>query len=424
MVSLRRIALLTIGAGATAAITIGRAEPPTPQTPADLTFHKDIAPIFQKHCLSCHHAGGTASTQILDDYRLGRSWFTASKTQVIEKKMPPWPLDPAVGHWKNADTLSEADIKTIADWVDLRAPEGDAANAPPPMDFNTEWKMGAPDRTLTMAEPHKLEMFGAESYRAFVLEPAFESDTWVSGVELKPGEVSVVHQMSLSIAPTEAARAADAAEEGPGFAAFDRGWHEAAQDDLVVWTRGLTPIEPLPAGTGILIPAGSSLVLRIHYVPSEDEDKADRSSVGLHLAETPPARALKTLAVENRQFEIPAESYAHEIKAERTLEAPIRVQAVLPRMHYLGAKMSLTAHLPDGTARPLISLSGYNYDLMALYVCAEPIDLPAGTRLEATAAYENNYDNLNNPNLSIKKATYGPAPANEVMSVVLQYVDP
>jgi hypothetical protein len=61
---------------------------------------------------------------------------------------------------------------------------------------------------------------------------------------------------------------------------------------------------------------------------------------------------------------------------------------------------------------------------MALYVCAEPIDLPAGTRLEATAAYENNYDNLNNPNLSIKKATYGPAPANEVMSVVLQYVDP
>ena len=389
---------------------------------ADLTFYRDILPIFQRHCVECHHEGGSAPLS-LESHDLGRTWFRTSKQLAQDKEMPPWQADPKVGQWKNADALTDEEIETIATWVDGGLEAGEPSDGPAPLDFSNPWLLGGPDRIFEMAEAYSIPAKSPDVYRAFVLSPAMESDTWLSAIELSPGDPRAVMHMSLSAAPAGVANRADEAAEGPGFPAFDRGWAEGTKDHLAIWNRGMTLVEPFPEGTGVLIPQGWNLVLLVHYVAGEEEDATDRSKVGIYLAEGAPDREMLTMAVEERDLSIPGGSYFHKVTAELTLEKSITVHGILPRMHYFGESIELIAHRPDGTDEKVIKIRRFNYKMETRYTPVEPIVLPAGTRLEAVAFYENNYDNPNNPNLTVSKAGYGPGPKNEILSVVLQYTE-
>src|SRR5580698_10956589 len=107
-----------------------------------VTFTKDIAPIFQKSCQSCHH-GGTSAPMSLVTYAEVRPWAKAIKERVTRRDMPPWHLDKTVGirHYKNDRSLSDAEIATVARWVDSGAPQGDPTDLPKPIAFKSdnEW---------------------------------------------------------------------------------------------------------------------------------------------------------------------------------------------------------------------------------------------------------------------------------------------
>ena len=417
-----RKTLIPLLAVAMAGITFAQSGRALAQEESGLTYFEDILPIFRQHCTRCHRPEGSAHKQLLEPYKKGRSWFRTAEKEIKDFKMPPWHVDPEIGEWKNRDSMSEDEIAMIEAWIDDRAPEGDPANGPPPADFPESWLMGEPDLVLEMAEPQAVSNEGPEFYRAFVLSPEFTEDTWLSGIELFPGVRDAVQHVALSAAPTAIAKAADDGDDGPGFAAFDRGWTDGAKDDLAYWSRGMYMTEPFPEGTGVLVPKGWSLVLLVHYKPFKEEAQ-DRSRVGLHLADGPPARELHTAAVESRDFTIPAETYGHVLKADLTFEKAITIYNILPRMNYLGTQMELTAHKPDGSAEKLIVITRNTYALQAKYTPVKPISLPAGTRLEVVATYENSVDNINNPNLSIRDATYGPAPKSELLSAVIEYTE-
>src|SRR5258708_6100677 len=88
-----------------------------------VTFSKDIAPIFQKSCQSCHHAGTSAPMPLLT-YEQVRPWARSIKQRVTLREMPPWHLDKTVGirQYKNDISLNDAEIALIAKWVDNGAP--------------------------------------------------------------------------------------------------------------------------------------------------------------------------------------------------------------------------------------------------------------------------------------------------------------
>src|SRR5262249_17000060 len=90
------------------------------------TFTKDIAPIFQKKCQSCHHEG-TVAPMSLVTYKDARPWARAIKERVLVREMPPWHLDKTVGirRYKNDISLSDSEIAAVVKWVDAGAPEGD-----------------------------------------------------------------------------------------------------------------------------------------------------------------------------------------------------------------------------------------------------------------------------------------------------------
>src|SRR5580700_7241111 len=116
---------------------------------SSVTFYKDVLPVLQKNCQTCHRPGETAPASFLT-YDSTRPWAKAIKSAVLTKKMPPWFADPHFGKFANDRSLSEADIHTLVAWVDAGAPEGDSKDAPRPLEWVEGWRIGQPDVVLSM----------------------------------------------------------------------------------------------------------------------------------------------------------------------------------------------------------------------------------------------------------------------------------
>src|SRR5262245_23719203 len=111
---LKRLAIagLVVGVGVTAFSlqTVGQ------QNSSVVTFHKDVLPILQENCQTCHRPGEIAPMSFLT-YNDTRPWAKAIKAAVISRKMPPWFADPAYGHFANDRMLSDAAVKTLVAWT-------------------------------------------------------------------------------------------------------------------------------------------------------------------------------------------------------------------------------------------------------------------------------------------------------------------
>src|SRR6201997_3548056 len=94
-----------------------------------VTFSKDVAPILEKNCQSCHRPGEAAPFSLLS-YEQARPWAKAMKEAVRLRKMPPWFADPHYGAFSNDRSLSQKEIETIAAWAEAGAPEGDRKDMP------------------------------------------------------------------------------------------------------------------------------------------------------------------------------------------------------------------------------------------------------------------------------------------------------
>src|SRR5882724_5520035 len=111
---------------------------------SQVTFYKDVLPVLQKNCQSCHRPGEAAPMSLLT-YESTRPWAKAIKNAVAAKKMPPWFADPSHGKFANDRTLSTVDLNTLVSWVDNGATAGNAKDAPKPVAFTDGWTIGKPD---------------------------------------------------------------------------------------------------------------------------------------------------------------------------------------------------------------------------------------------------------------------------------------
>src|ERR1051326_3331788 len=91
--------------------------------PSQVTFHKDVLPVLQKNCQTCHRPGQAGPMSFLT-YESTRPWAKAIKEAVLLRKMPPWFANPRFGHFRNDPSLNQNDIDLIAKWTDAGAPEG------------------------------------------------------------------------------------------------------------------------------------------------------------------------------------------------------------------------------------------------------------------------------------------------------------
>jgi hypothetical protein len=384
--------------------------------PSQATFHKDIEPILQKHCQECHRPGEIAPFPLLT-YKEVRPWAKSIRENVLSKTMPPWFADPQFGHFANDRSLSQAEIDAIVAWVDGGAPEGDAKDAPKPRTWQEGWNIPKPDLVIQMKEAFHIGPKEEVPYQYVVMPTGFTEDKWVQMVEARPSDRSIVHHVVVFVREPGNPWLRDA-KPGvpfvpPGGAKDFNNTSGGGSDILLTYTPGMVP-EIWRAGLGKRIKAGSDLVLQMHYT-SNGKQTQDQTKIGFVFCKEKPAERVFTMGSYNLGFRIPAGDPNYKVDAIRnTFPNGAELISFFPHMHLRGKTFEFRAVYPDGHEETLMRVPMYHFYWQLDYKLAEPLKLPPGTRVEASAWYDNSANNAHNPNPT-KDVRFGEQTWEEMM---------
>jgi hypothetical protein len=170
-----------------------------------VTFSKDVAPVLQRHCQTCHRPGEAAPFPLLT-YQQARPWAKAIKEAVLLKKMPPWFADEHYGRFSNDRSLSQSDVNTLVAWADGGAPEGDARDLPPKLAYVEGWSIPKPDVVFEFPRAFQIPATGTIEYQKVIVPSGFTEDKWVQFAEARPDDRAHVHHMILYVRLALAAR--------------------------------------------------------------------------------------------------------------------------------------------------------------------------------------------------------------------------
>ena len=380
-------ALSLLLAGAAAFAAADRSEGP-------VTFSKDVAPILQENCQTCHRPGDIAPMSLLS-YQEARPWAKSIRQVASDRTMPPWHADAQAGTFANDSSLSEQEISTLVAWVDQGAPEGNAADLPPAKTFAVNgWKAGTPDLVYWVPETYNLPATVDDEYRCFVMPEKIEQDLWYSGLEVKPGNPAVVHHVIVFADLSDSARERDAADPEPGFLC---GMASGGIDMKMVggWAPGRN-VGMSKNGIAMKIAAGTTLVYQVHYHNTTGAEQPDRSGMALYLTRETVHKHPRTAPIGAWDLNIEAGNANAEHSAAWTAPANIHVRSIMPHMHYIGKDMKLTAVLPDGTEQLLLDVPRYDFNWQTSYVFAEPVALPKGAVIKMVSHHDNSAANPRN----------------------------
>src|SRR5437660_2483199 len=247
--------------------------------PAPVTFNKDVLPVLQKNCESCHRPGEAAPMSFMT-YKDTRPWAKAIKTAVLSKKMPPWFADPHYGKFANDRTLSQAEVDTLIAWADTGAKEGNSKEAPKPLAFVDGWQIGKPDAVIEMPNAFDVPASGTIDYQYIVIPTGFTEDKWVQAAEARPGNNALVHHIIAFVREPGNPWMKNAKPGIPFVPKRDGGGGGGAGfgDSVAGYAPGMVaPV--LEPGKASLVKAGSDLVLQMHYT-ANGKPGTDRSRIG------------------------------------------------------------------------------------------------------------------------------------------------
>jgi peroxiredoxin len=357
-----------------------------PRAGATVTYSRDVAPILQRKCQGCHRPGQVGPFALLS-YDDAHSWAATIREVVEDRRMPPWHADPRFGKFANDRSLSEAERKTLLAWIDQGCARGPVLDLPPPRQFAEGWGIGKPDVVLTMPQafsvPARAPTKGVR-YQYFVVPTNFDKDVWVQAAEARPGARAVVHHIIVYVFEKGQKRKRGPDGIGSGF--------------LVAYAPGDLGVAFAP-GAAKKIPRGAVLVFQMHYTPNGVAQE-DRSSVGLVIAKAPPRHEVRTRAIAQQVFLIPPKVPDYKVTSATTFRQDTLLWSLLPHMHLRGKSFEYRAVYPDGKRQTLLSVPRYDFGWQSTYRLAEPLRLPAGTRIECTAHFDNSAANPNNPDPS------------------------
>ena len=412
------------------------------------SFHRDVEPILQKNCQTCHRPGQVAPMSFMT-FESTRPWARAMKTAVSSRRMPPWFADPQFGPYLNDRSLSAKEIETITRWVDAGAPEGSPADAPKAVEWPEGWTI-KPDVVVdgpTTDVPASTKNNVVE-WMTVIMPSGFTKDTWVTSVQIRPEFPAVAHHICISYIPHDprykygVAYWADKERDEDGSARPDRGptflgsGTARSSDDnpAPLETRAGARSQP-PAGAddcylpgnpaadyrtinaARLIPAGSDITFNLHYTPN-GAAVTDRVKVAFTVRDTPPAKRyvsfLTTSPTDPKRFAIPPDTANWESPpAEVTFLRDAELVYLMPHMHARGKDMTYTLQYPNGEKQVVLRVPRYDFNWQLGYYTS--VKVPKGTVMRVDAHFDNSTGNKFNPNPN-RTVYYGSMTWEEMMN--------
>jgi len=356
-----RGARITLGATALTLLSIS-VQPGLAHKPitSPYTFTEDVAPILREHCTGCH-SDGTAAPMALRTNTETVPWAASMLVELVAGHMPPWSVEGDASRFRNVKPLAARDLDVLLTWAAGGTPAGPPVAAPAPAPPSPSWPLGEPDLALSAPE-FTLRSDVGEDVQEFRLATDAREPRWLRAVDVLPGDPTIVRGATVAIADdTDIA---------------------GREQLLALWVPGDTPISA--DGAGFLLPAGAELVLRVHYRKTwlrERDVVRDRSTVGLYFA---PASSgeIRGLTIEPASARAPAPDAP--VTFGRTLDKGVRAIAIYPDQGLHDTTLVVSAARPDGTRETLIAFRP-QADWARRYWFKDPVDLPAGTRIDVRA---------------------------------------
>jgi hypothetical protein len=384
-------------------------------TPAKVTFSKDIAPIFQAKCQTCHQPNSIAPMSLIT-FQEARPWARSIRERVSTRQMPPWHIDKSVGvqKFKNDMSLSDEQIDTIVRWVDAGAPQGDPKDMPAakPVQNDNQWQavrdgLGEPDLVVKSAE-YTMPAVHQDTWWRPTSEIPLTEPRWVKMVEIRPTNMKGRKIIHHSVAYLVLNNDPDAVNTGTA-----NGPTNATVDDLVnrrpmlmEWAigKGYDLYRP---DTGKLLVPGEKISWD-HHAHAVGEEITAGAEIGLWFypkGQEPKHRShlIGFTGIKNRggnttALDIPPNSVAHT-EGFTVLKENTLITNFQPHFHLRGKAMLVEAILPDGSNQVISYVSNFNFNWMTNYIYADDAApaFPKGTVIHVTAFYDNTKNNKNNP---------------------------
>ena len=393
--------------------------------PPQVTYYKDVLPVLQKNCQTCHRPGEAAPMSFLT-YDSTRPWAKGIKTAVLTKKMPPWFADPHYGKFSNDRSLSQAEIDTLVAWADNGAAAGNPKEAPKPIEWFEGWRIGKPDVVLSMPIAFNVPASGTIDYQYIRIPTGFTEDKYVQLAEARPGNPQVVHHIIAFLREPDNPWMKDVAPGVPFVPRAQQRQNEGQQnrnqrgegggigsgDWLAGYAPGTLPSVMKP-GQAKLVKAGSDIILQMHYTAT-GKAATDISRIGITFATAKPTERVLMLAATTANFAIPPGDPNYQVDAKLTLQDDAMLLDLLPHMHFRGKSFEYRVTYPSGEKEVLLSVPKYDFNWQLTYDLAQPKLLPKGTVIECTAHYDNSANNPYNPDPT-KEVRFGEQTWEEMM---------
>jgi mono/diheme cytochrome c family protein len=396
-----------------------------PATAGSPTFTKDVAPILYSNCVSCHRTGDIAPMPLMT-YEDVRPWAKAIRTQVAARTMPPWGADPAYGKFRNDRSLSQAQIDTIAAWVESGMAKGDPSDLPPVPAFVAGWSHGEPDAVVEMPIAFDVPAEGQVDVTDFYVQVPFDHDVYIKALEVRPGVPAVVHHAGLYVVDKLPPNAklvdgrvigADGKQMSRRDIARAVGRSALRENDKLLSYVPGRGYEAYQGGAGQRIKAGSYINFYMHYQPN-GKAAADRTKLGLYFAKTGQEVTHQiyhslgdvgptTYIVDGKQLEniaqdddlppIPPYVDDWKVVSVHAITEPITIYGLTPHLHLRGKSMKYTVTWPDGRDEVLLSVPKYDFNWQVYYELDTPRHIPAGSKITVTTLFDNSPKNRYNP---------------------------
>lgn len=410
----------TDGGGSSAGGSAGTAGAPSL---GQVTYHRDVEPILQRSCQSCHVDGGIAPFSLLT-YAQAKAFAGAIAQQTKNRTMPPWHAENTdecsvpLG-WKDDMRLTELEIATLEAWKVAGTPEGDPKDAPAARGVSPQ--LSGVQLELQPTTPFALQP-GSDQFRCFVLDPKLTKDSFVNGVFVVPGNDAVVHHVLVFTDPN--GKSLEKADASQSYDCFG-GVGVADTQLLTAWAPGGVPME-YPSNIAATLSAGTLLVMQVHYHPhSVTEVDSDATRVQLRFSDAAPQYNAVNVLLGNFRgqasngdgllpgpndpasgpaFVIPANAKGHTETMKFTVGASDVPAAFSPRlygvgghMHYVGVDEKVTLVHADGSSECLLQIPRWDFDWQRRYDYDAPIDqLPqvkSGDQFNIRCTYDNTMSN-------------------------------
>ncbi len=355
-----------------------------------ITYHDQISRIVQQKCQTCHRQNGVGPFpfETYEEVYARRGMIR----YVIENNiMPPWFAD-SIGHWSNDRSLTDGQRDTMLTWIERGAPAGNPNDTPDPRTYAEGWLLGEPDHVVQLSEPFPVPAEGIVDYKYMYVKTEFPEDRWVTAMEILPTNRSLVHHVLITIEPPGRKRGRRAE---PGEPVFQSG----LESYYSVYVPGFQG-NSYPEGSAKLLPAGAHLKFQVHYTPN-GVAADDQTRLGFHFADGPPERIVETASAYNTRFKIPAGDPRFVADGAYTFERAGTLLSLLPHLHLRGTAFRFDLIYPDGREVPVLNVPRYDFNWQLTYHFEEPLQVPAGAKLKATAWWDNSEGNPFNPDPSV-----------------------